>query len=85
MAFSLRVSSLLRVAGIFALLVSIERPAQAQNQPWCLFKDYAGGWADCRYATLPQCLADRLGTGSSCGPSPYSSFPEPHFRSPRRS
>jgi hypothetical protein len=85
MAFSLRISSLLRVIGIFALLICIERPAQAQNQPWCLFKDYAGGWPDCRYATLQQCLADRLGTGSSCGPSPYSSFPEPLSRSPRRS
>ena len=51
---------LLRVIGIFALLVCVERPAHAQNQPWCLFKDYAGGWADCRYATLDRCLADRL-------------------------
>jgi len=49
---------LLRVIGIFALLVCVERPAHAQNQPWCLFKDYAGGWADCRYATLDRCLAD---------------------------
>jgi len=43
---------LLRVFAIFALLLCIERPAQAQNQPWCLLKDYAGGCADCRYATL---------------------------------
>jgi uncharacterized protein DUF3551 len=85
MAFSLRISSLLRVIGIFALLVAIERAAQAQNQPWCLFKDYAGGWADCRYASLQQCLADRLGTGSSCGPSPYPSVPEPQSMSPRQS
>jgi hypothetical protein len=34
---------------------------------------------------LQQCLADRLGTGASCGPSPYPSSPEPHMRSPRRS
>jgi hypothetical protein len=29
------------------------------------------------YATLEQCLADRLGKGGSCGPSPYPSSPEP--------
>jgi uncharacterized protein DUF3551 len=85
MASLLRVGFLLPVVGIFALLVANEQPAQAQNQPWCLFKDYAGGWADCRYATLQQCLADRLGTGSSCGPSPYPSSPSPQSRSTRRS
>jgi hypothetical protein len=76
---------LLRVIGIFALLVCVERPAHAQNQPWCLFKDYAGGWADCRYATLDRCLADRLGTGSSCELNPYPSSPEPNSKSRRRS
>jgi Protein of unknown function (DUF3551) len=78
---------LIRIVGTFALIVCIEKSAHAQNQPWCLFKDYAGGYADCRYATLQQCLADRLGTGSSCGPTPYPSSPEPrpYSRSPSRS
>jgi hypothetical protein len=28
----------------------------------------------CRYETLEQCLADRLGKGGSCSPSPYPSL-----------
>lgn len=74
---------LLRVLGLFALILCLEKPAQAANQPWCIFKTYTDGYADCRYATLQQCLADRLGTGGSCGPSPYPS--EPQRRSRRRS
>lgn len=73
---------LLRVLGIFALIICIEKPAHALNQPWCLYKSYGDGYADCRYATLQQCLADRVGT-SSCSPSPYPSSSEP--RSRRRS
>src|SRR6516164_4265316 len=42
----------LRVLGVFALLVCIENPAHAQNQPWCIYKSYGDGYADCRYATL---------------------------------
>ena len=75
----------LRVLGVFTLLVCIENPAHAQNQPWCIYKSYGDGYADCRYATLQQCLADRLGTGGSCSPSPYPPAPEPRTRSPRRS
>jgi hypothetical protein len=75
---------LLRVLGILALVVCIEKPAHAQNQPWCIYKSYGDGYADCRYATLQQCLADRVGTGT-CSPSPYPTAPEPHTRSPRRS
>jgi len=76
---------LLHVLGIFALVVCIEKPAHAGNQPWCIYKNYGDGYADCRYATLQQCLADRLGTGGSCGLNPYPSSPEPQTRSPRRS
>ena len=74
---------LLRVLGLFALILCLEKPAQAANQPWCIFKTYTDGYADCRYATLQQCLADRLGTGASCGPSPYPFERQRH--SPRRS
>jgi len=73
------------VLGVFVLVVCIEKPAHAGNQPWCIYKNYGDGYADCRYATLQQCLADRLGTGGSCSPSPYPSSPEPQTRSPRRS
>jgi uncharacterized protein DUF3551 len=78
---------LLRVLGIFALIVCIEKPANAKDYPWCIYKNYGDGYADCRYSTLQQCLADRLGTSGSCSPSPYPSSPEPrsYTRSPRRS
>ena len=74
-----------RVLGILALVVCIAKPVHAGNQPWCIYKNYGDGYADCRYATLQQCLADRLGTGGSCGLNPYLSSPEPQTRSPRRS
>jgi len=72
-------------SGIFVLIVCIEKPAHAGNQSWCIYKNYGDGYADCRYATLQQCLADRLGTGGSCGLNPYPSAPEPQTKSPRRS
>ena len=74
-----------RVLGILALVVCIAKPVHAGNQPWCIYKNYGDGYADYRYATLQQCLADRLGTGGSCGLNPYPSSPEPQTRSPRRS
>ena len=66
---------LLIIAGAFAVFVSIEKPAEAQSGAWCIYKPDTP--AQCRYATLEQCLADRLGKGGSCGPSPYPSSPEP--------
>lgn len=70
--------------GIFALTMCLEKPAQAQEHPWCIYKNYGDGYGDCRYTTLQQCLADRLGTGASCGLNPHSSSPEPNTRPPRR-
>jgi len=61
------------IAGVFAVIVCIEKPAEAeQNGAWCLYQDgeSGGGSPQCRYATLQQCLADRL-AGSSCSPSLY--------------
>jgi hypothetical protein len=29
--------------GIFALIVCFEKPAHAQNQPWCIYKNYGDG------------------------------------------
>ena len=58
---------LLIILGAFAVFVSIEKPAEAQNGAWCIYKPDTP--PQCRYATLEQCLADRLGKGGSCGPS----------------
>jgi Protein of unknown function (DUF3551) len=71
---------------VFAAVVCIDRPADAQNGAWCIYKSGDGyGDPQCRYATLEQCLADRLGKGGSCGPSPYPASPgSPPSVRPRR-
>ena len=64
------------VLGVIAVIVCVNKPAEAQNGAWCLYTDGDGGGSrQCRYATLQQCLVDRLG-GSSCSPSPYPTSPE---------
>ena len=50
------------VLGIIAATVCVETSAEAQNGAWCLYQDgYGDSSRKCRYATLQQCLADRLG------------------------
>jgi hypothetical protein len=62
--------------GVFAAIICIQKSAEAeQNYPWCIHKPDTP--PQCRYTTLEQCLADRLGKGGSCAPSPYPSSPEP--------
>jgi hypothetical protein len=65
------------VLGVIAAIISAEKPAEAQNGAWCLYvdSDGGGGSPQCRYATLQQCLVDRVG-GSNCSPSPYPTSPE---------
>jgi uncharacterized protein DUF3551 len=62
------------ILGVFAAVVCIEKPADAQNGAWCIYKP-GDESPQCRYATLEQCLADRLGKGGTCSPSPYPSSP----------
>ena len=70
----------LRVLGVFALIVSVEKPAVAeQNYPWCAYYDIGhAGFSSCRFSTLQQCLDDVRGIGENCSPSPYLSAPGPH-------
>jgi hypothetical protein len=63
------------VLGVIAAIISVEKPAEAQNGAWCLYRDGDGGSRECRYATLQQCLVDRVG-GSNCSPSPYPTSPQ---------
>src|ERR1700739_1024769 len=72
------------ILGVFSAVICIEEPAQAQNQAWCIYKDDGEGNPQCRYATLEQCLADRL-RNSNCSPSPYPSSPGTPSRRPSRS
>jgi hypothetical protein len=63
--------------GVLAAIVCTGKSAEAeQNYPWCINKPDTP--PQCRYTTLEQCLADRLGKGGSCSPSPYPSSAEPH-------
>jgi uncharacterized protein DUF3551 len=66
---------LLIVVGAFAVTACVEKSATAQNGQWCINKPDTP--PQCRYTTLEQCLADRLGKGGSCSPSPYPSSSEP--------
>ena len=72
------------ILAVFAALVCAERRAAAeQNYPWCINKPDTP--PQCLYATLDQCLADRLGKGGSCSPSPYPTSPQsPPSTRPRR-
>jgi len=65
------------VLGVFAAIVWVEKPAEAQNGAWCAYRDGDGGGArNCGFATFEQCLANVRGVGGNCGPSSYPSLPE---------
>jgi hypothetical protein len=67
------------ILGVFAAVICIEIPAEAQNGGWCAYYDLGqDGFRSCRFATLQQCLADVGGIGGNCGPSPYSPSPVSH-------
>lgn len=72
--------ALVLTVGVFASVVGAimdlaTRAAAEQNYPWCINKPDTP--PQCRYATLEQCLSDRLGKGGSCSPSPYAASPYP--------
>jgi Protein of unknown function (DUF3551) len=73
----------LLILAIFTAVVCIKKLAEAQNDSWCIYKNDGDGNPQCRYATLEQCLADRLGS-STCSPSPYPSSVGTRNRRPDR-
>ena len=56
------------ILGIFAAMVCIEKPAEAN---WCAHYNYGGGSTNCGFKTHHECLAAVRGVGGSCGPSPH--------------
>jgi hypothetical protein len=76
------------ILGVFAAIVCIEKPAEAQNYPWCAYYNFQhGGATNCGFATFQQCLATVSGVGGSCGANPmYQRSPELYLstRPPRR-
>jgi hypothetical protein len=61
---------LLFILGVFAAVVCFEKPAAAQNYPWCAYYNFGGGATNCGFSTFQQCLAALSGNSDSCGPNP---------------
>jgi hypothetical protein len=41
------------ILGVFAAIVCIEKPAEAQNYPWCAYYNFQhGGATNCGFATF---------------------------------
>jgi hypothetical protein len=80
------------VLGVFAAVACAERPAAAQDYPWCVYYDFGGGGGggatNCGFSTFQQCLAARTGSSDSCGanpmyrpppgPYPFTGYPRRH-------
>ena len=73
---------LLFVAAIFAAVFGLEKPAEAQNYPWCAYYSGGrGGGENCGFITFQQCLATVSGIGGFCEPNTqFQSPPGPHPR-----
>ena len=54
--------------GIGLCIVGIQKPAEAQNYPWCAIYSGAGG-TNCGFTTLEQCMETARGLGSLCQPN----------------
>jgi hypothetical protein len=71
---------LLFILGICVGIVGIEKPAKAQNYPWCA--QYSGdGSMNCGFATFQQCLAEVRGIGGFC--TQNSTYQPPQVPRPR--
>jgi uncharacterized protein DUF3551 len=70
------------IVGAFAATVCIEKPAEAQDYPWCAYYNFGqdgGGATNCGFVTFQQCLATVSGIGGSCAANPmYQPPPGPH-------
>jgi hypothetical protein len=70
--------------GVFAAVIWVDRPAKAQDYPWCAYYNYLhGGATNCGFVTHQQCLATIRGVGGSCGPNPRYQGPPLRRRQPR--
>lgn len=57
---------LLFVLGIFAGVAWIEKPAEAQNYPWCAHYGTGFEGMNCGFTTFQQCLDTVRGIGGFC-------------------
>ena len=62
-------------------LVGIEKPAEAQNYPWCAYYSMGddGGGTNCGFITFEQCMETARGLGNLCQRNTqYVPPPGPH-------
>ncbi len=72
---------LLFMLGIGVGVLCIEKPAEAQNYPWCaIYSEGAvGGGTNCGFITFEQCMETAFGLGSFCyRNTQYVPPPGPH-------
>jgi uncharacterized protein DUF3551 len=70
---------LLFMLGVGVSILCIEKPAEAQNYPWCAIYDGGGGGINCGFTTFQQCMDTARGMGSLCQPNTqYVPPPGPH-------
>lgn len=71
--------------GVCVALICADRPAKAQEYPWCAYYNFLqGGATNCGFATYQQCMATISGIGGSCGANPRYQGPPPGPQRPRR-
>jgi hypothetical protein len=56
---------LLFILGISVSITYLEKPAEAQNYPWCAYYGRFGG-TNCGFTTFQQCLDTVSGIGGVC-------------------
>jgi hypothetical protein len=72
---------LLFVLVVIAAIIGIEKPAEAQNYPWCAYYSGGrhGGGTNCGFTTFQQCLDTVSGIGGFCQRNTqYQPAPGPH-------
>jgi hypothetical protein len=75
---------LLLILVALAVIIGIEKPAEAQNYPWCAYYNFFhGGATNCGFATWQQCQAAVSGVGGSCGANPMYQPPRGTYLSTR--
>ena len=71
---------LLFILGISAGITCIEKPADAQNYPWCAMLSMGDQAMNCGFVSVEQCMATVRGIGGYC--TPNNTFQPPLFPRP---
>ena len=69
---------LLFMLGICIGMVGIEKPAEAQNYPWCAMLNMGDQAINCGFVSYAQCMATVSRIGGFCMPNNLYQPPGPH-------